>query len=379
MGASIQAQSLRVQGVALPDVSDWASPLPAGKWSQFFKALAERTTLVGIARPSVSRLEQAVTLTRAFHPDYAQWRGRYGFSLDRVARLDRRLQAELAAHRDRFDLIVQLQTLCSPRALGVPYVIYTDNTFALTRRLYPVYGAMPARDSERWQRFEAEVCQGAQCVFTFSEFARASVVDDYGCSPEHVLAVGAGANQIAESLEGRDYTARRALFVGSPFKHKGGEVLLRAWRLVRERVPDAELSIVGPRRDPAPGFGHGVRWVGRVDRDALAELYRGATVFVLPSLFDAWGHVFVEAMGYGLPCIGSDCCAMPELIEDGVSGRLVARQAVEALAEALCEVLTAPDVAERMGRAGYQRVQRELRWEHVIDRVVGRLAQVTVS
>ena len=66
-------------------------------------------------------------------------------------------------------------------------------------------------------------------------------------------------------------------------------------------------------------------WAGRIDRDALAELYRRATVFVLPSLFDAWGHVFVEAMGYGLPCIGTDCCAMPELIEDGISGRLVAR------------------------------------------------------
>lgn len=353
--------------------------MPAGKWSQFFKALAERTTLVGIARPSVSRLEQAVTLARAFHPDRAQWRGRYGFSLDRVARLDRRLEAELAARRNRFDLIVQLQTLCSPRSVGAPYVIYTDNTFALTRRIYPVYGAMPARDSERWQRFEADVCHGAECVFTFSEFARSSVVNDYDCAPERVLAVGAGANQVADSLDAKDYTARRALFVGSPFMHKGGEVLLRAWRLVRERVPDAELCIVGPRRDPAPGFGLGVSWAGRIDRAALAELYQGATVFVLPSLFDAWGHVFVEAMGHGLPCIGSDCCAMPELIEDGVSGRLIAREAVEPLADALCEVLTAPEMAARMGRAGYERVQRELRWEHVIDRVMGRLAQVAVS
>ena len=47
-------QSLRVQGVALPDVTDWDTPLPAGKWSQFFKALAERVTLVGVTRPSLS-------------------------------------------------------------------------------------------------------------------------------------------------------------------------------------------------------------------------------------------------------------------------------------------------------------------------------------
>ena len=176
-------QSLRVQGVALPDVTDWTAPLPAGKWSQFFKALAERTTLVGVTRPSVSHLEQAVTLARAFHRDRAQWLGRYGFSLDRVARLDRKLQAELAARRDRFDLIVQLQTLCSPRSVGAPYVIYTDNTFALTRRIYPAYATMPVRNSERWQRFEADVCRGAEYVFTFSEFARASVLDNSAAPP----------------------------------------------------------------------------------------------------------------------------------------------------------------------------------------------------
>jgi glycosyltransferase involved in cell wall biosynthesis len=263
--------------------------------------------------------------------------------------------------------------------VGAPYVIYTDNTFALTRRVYPVYAALPEPDSQRWQQFEAEVCLGAQAVFTFSEFARRSVIEDYRCPPDRVLAVGAGANQLVPSLEGKDYAARRALFVGSPFVHKGGDVLLRAWPLVRERVPDAELQIVGPRRDPAPGFGHGVTWAGRIDRAALARLYSAASVFVLPSLFDAWGHVFVEAMGHGLPCIGTDCCAMPELIADGTSGRLVAREAVEPLADALCELLTDPELAARMGRAGYERVQRELRWEHVIDRVMGRLAEVTVS
>lgn len=373
------SQSLRVQGVALPDVSDWDTPVPAGKWSQFFKALAERVTLVGVTRPASSRLDQAITLACAFHPDRAQWMGRYGFSLDRVARLDRRLQAELAPQRERFDLIVQLQTLCSPASVGAPYVIYTDNTFALTRRWYPVYAAVPERHSRRWQQFEAEVCHGARCVFTFSEFARRSVIDDYGCPPEQVVAVGAGANQLAPTLDGKDYGTRRALFVGSPFEHKGGDVLLRAWRLVRDRVPDAELCIVGPRRDPAPGFGHGVTWAGRIDRTALAQLYGTASVFVLPSLFDAWGHVFVEAMGNGLPCIGTDCCAMPELIADGRSGRLVARGAVEPLADALCELLTDPELAARMGRAGYERVRGELRWEHVIDRVMGRLAEITAS
>lgn len=366
-------RTLRVQGVSIPDVSDWPAELPAGKWSQFFQALSRRVSLVGVSRPTVSNVDRYLNLARSLRPNKAAWLAASGFNLQHVAKLNATLERELLPRRPAFDLIVQLQTLCSPRAVGVPYVIYTDNTMALTQRLYRQFAPLSPTAIERWERFESEVCHGAQSVFTFSEFARRSVIDDYGCSSSRVVAIGAGANQLVRSLEGKDYTRPRALFVGSPFEPKGGQSLLRAWRIVHERVPDAQLVIVGPKRDPAPGFGLGVSWLGRVDRTVLAELYGSASVFVLPSMFDAWGHVFVEAMGNGLPCIGSDCCAMPELIEDGVSGRLVPRGTSEPLADALCELLTDPEQAARMGRAGHERVLQQLTWTRVIDRMVHHL------
>lgn len=366
---------MRVQGVSLPDVSDYRAPLPAGKWSQFFGALARRVSLVGISRPELSGTERYLSLARSFRPRKTTWLARAGFSPERVTKLNAVLERDLAGRRGSYDLIVQLQTLCSPRSLTVeePYVVYTDNTMALTQRLYPRFAPLSRSAIGAWQGFESDVCHGAEMVFTFSEFARRSVIEDYGCRPERVAAIGAGANQLLDSVHGRDYGGRRALFVGSPFELKGGLNLLEAWRLVHARVPDAELILVGPKRNPAPAFGRGVSWRGRVDRTELARLYKSATVFVLPSMFDAWGHVFVEAMGHGLPCIGSDCCAMPELIDDGVSGRLVARGEAEPLADALTELLTDPDKAARMGRAGHARALERMTWDHVVDRLLSHL------
>ena len=114
-------------------------------------------------------------------------------------------------------------------------------------------------------------------------------------------------------------------------------------------------------------------WLGRLSRAELAKQYAAATVFVLPSMFDAWGHVFVEAMGNGLPCIGTDCCAMPEIIEPDVSGLLVARGEHEPLAAALIDLLTDPDRAARMGRKGHARALERFTWSGVAARVADHL------
>ncbi len=368
---------LRVQAVSIPDVSDYLAPLPAGKWSQLFGALSRRVSLVGISYPelSLSPAERNLNLARSFRLRKAAWAARAGFNMRHLAKRNAALERDLVARRGSYDLILQLQTLCSPRSRAVqePYVAYTDSTMALTQRLYPPFAPLSRSAADAWTGFEIAVCRAAEIVFTCSEFARRSVIEDYGCPPERVAAVGAGSNQLLESLQNRDYEGRRALFVGSPFDRKGGPHLLDAWRLVHDRLPDAELVMVGPKRDPAPGFGRGVSWRGRLGRAELARLYRWATVFVLPSVFEPWGLVFGEAMGHGLPCIGSDCCAMPELIDDRVSGRLVAPGEAEPLADALIELLTDPDKARGMGKAGHSRVLEQMTWDHVVDRLVGRL------
>jgi glycosyltransferase involved in cell wall biosynthesis len=208
-------------------------------------------------------------------------------------------------------------------------------------------------------------------VFTISEFARSSMIGDYGCSPDSVIAVGAGTNQMLPDLSDKDYAVPRALFVGIDFERKGGEVLLKAWPMVRARIPDAELMIVGPKRRPR-SVPPGIDWVGPVDRERLSRLYQAAAVFVLPSLFEPWGFVFFEAMGHGIPCIGTSCCAMPEIIDDHVTGRLVPSSEAEPLAQALIELLSDPAKMAAMGQAAYRHVLEGNSWDDVADRILTR-------
>ena len=142
---------------------------------------------------------------------------------------------------------------------------------------------------------------------------------------------------------------------------------------LRERLPDARLTIAGPA-EPAPaGLPPGVSWLGAVDRATLDELYRAASLFVLPSIFDPCPNVFREAMGYGVPCIGTYCCAIPEILDDGVTGRVVPIAQREPLAVALYELLSAPKELARMGAAAHASVLHGGQWSDVAERIATRL------
>jgi glycosyltransferase involved in cell wall biosynthesis len=368
--------SLRIVGVSpAADVSDWREPVPEGKWSQFFAALAARVEVIDVVSPQLGKRESYLNLLRWAAPGRQRWLARAGFNQDFVAKLNAKLAHQLTARAGGFDLIIQMQTLCSPRSSSVrtPYVIYTDNTMALTSRHRPASALIPPSMLEDWLAFETRVCQEAEAVFTFSEFTRASVLEDYGCASDRVLAVGTGANQRApEPAPARDGPPR-VLFIGREFERKGGRVLLEAWREVHARRPEAELLIAGPRQDPAAGVGLGIRYLGRLNRAELAECYRGASVFVLPSLFEPWGFVFIEAMGYGLPCVGADCCAMPEIIDAGTTGLLAAPGDARSLADAILALLGDPQRARAMGRAGHAKALEHYTWGQVADRVLHHL------
>jgi glycosyltransferase involved in cell wall biosynthesis len=219
-----------------------------------------------------------------------------------------------------------------------------------------------------------------QLIFTMSDWLRRSFVDDFDQAPEKVITVGAGANfeSVPEAPE-RTFASPRVLFVGKRWERKGGPQLLEAFRGLRQDRADAELWIVGPEEPPAQEAG--IRFHGRISRSSpegerrLAELYRDATVFAMPSVYEPFGVAFLEAMAYRLPCIGSDRCAMPEIVEDGVTGNTVDAFDTEALALRLLE-LAEPDRARAFGEAGHRRFLERFTWDGVAARMV---AAVTVS
>jgi glycosyltransferase involved in cell wall biosynthesis len=170
------------------------------------------------------------------------------------------------------------------------------------------------------------------------------------------------------------------LFVGRQFERKGGDLLLTAFRAVRERVAGARLVIIGPERLDVQQ--EGVEFVGFLEKDRadhrarLLDAYANADVFCLPTRFEPFGIVYLEAMYFGLPCVGTNAWAVPEMITDRVSGYTVPVGDVNALSDRLVRLLTDRSLARRMGDAGRARAENHFTWRAVVERMTDTIERV---
>lgn len=267
--------------------------------------------------------------------------------------------------------VLQLRSMYLP--LKTPYVPYVDSTVQITRDLWPQL-APRGRRLPKVLGYERAFLRGAAHVFVTGRLVAESLVSFYGVERQNVTVVGAGSHY--RPAAGSATRAPWILFVGRDFERKGGDRLVRAFRDVRRRLPEARLKIVGPPhlKVSEPG----VDIVGPVhDRRELARLYGQARVFALPVRHEPYGIAFLEAMAHGLPCLGTEEGAIPEIIEHGTTGYVTSSGDIEALADSLTALLTNPEQAATMGDAGRRRVRDVLNWDAVATRMVPVLSSLT--
>lgn len=111
--------------------------------------------------------------------------------------------------------------------------------------------------------------------------------------------------------------------------------------------------------------------LGPVDDEEKRDLLAAGDLFCQPSCTDSFGIVYLEAWANGRPVIGARAGGVPAVIVDGVDGCLVDFGDVEGLAQTIARLLELPGLREEMGRRGQAKVQREMTWERVFQRVQG--------
>jgi glycosyltransferase involved in cell wall biosynthesis len=171
--------------------------------------------------------------------------------------------------------------------------------------------------------------------------------------------------------DGSETEPGAVVFVGNSEDYNKGVVyLLRAMALLPASVR-AHLYLVGgpsaaPRIAPAEierlGIGDRVTIVGRVESAELARWYRRAQVLVSPSLYEGFGLPVAEAMASSTAVIASDGGALPELVADGETGRIVPARDTAALAEAIGALVADPGRCRELGAAGLERALRKFTW-----------------
>lgn len=169
-----------------------------------------------------------------------------------------------------------------------------------------------------------------------------------------------------------------ALFVGRLLPHKGVHELIQAM------PPDFELRVVGRPYD-SPYFellkqasiGKRIRFLTDADDVELAHQYQGATVVLQPSIpspsggqdrSELLGLVAIEAQAAGKPIIVTDTTSLPELVQDGITGRIVPSRDITALRAALESFLRNPAYAHEIGRNAARRAAERFTWDSVAQR-----------
>lgn len=171
-----------------------------------------------------------------------------------------------------------------------------------------------------------------------------------------------------------------AVTVGRLAEQKGLTYLLEAMRLVGQKLPGARLLVVGDSQDGRDrykqdllkladtlGLRQSVRFTGV--RDDVPAIMQAADLFVMASLWEGFGLVFLEAMAAARPVIATRVSAVPEVVDHNVSGLLVPPRDPRALAEAMLVLLSDPNLARRMGQAGLARLRSRFTEERMIDEI----------
>jgi glycosyltransferase involved in cell wall biosynthesis len=278
------------------------------------------------------------------------------------------------------DLVFQWEFFFAPfwdNDPQVPYFLYNDWTTRLTQREMPDWAHPDAY--EPFHSLQVPLLQRAAHVFAFSHKMRASVIEDYGVPPERVTTVYTGVNfdEFPDLDIDKDYAPRRVLFVGNDYEVKGLPTLLKAFANVRQTYRDAQLDVVGKPAsfDSSTYAMDGVTIHGEIQEEStLQALFREATVFALPSRMEAFGHVYAEAMAFGLPCLGNRQGAVPEIIDDCTTGYISHIDDVADWSEKLDAVLASAAVRRQLGRAGYSKASKLFDWDIVARRMTDTIS-----
>ena len=213
----------------------------------------------------------------------------------------------------------------------------------------------------------------------------ATAVERYGIARERIAVVPPGTAKPAYPRGARRARVRALLCVANLVPRKGHELLVEA--LARIRDLDWSLTCVGSlERDPATaravhrrirtvGLGRRITLAGEIPPRLVAQAYRAADAFVLPSFHEGYGMVYAEAMAHGLPVIATTAGAIPETVPPH-AGLLVPPGDPAALARALRRVIAQPALAAQLAtgsRTAGARLpdwpQAMVTWERAFDRL----------
>ena len=297
------------------------------------------------------------------------------------------VKAFVAKEGTAYDLVHSHYWLSGPagialaRAWEVPHVATFHTLAEVKRQAGPgVEDPIERSATERWVAAETDA------IVVSDGHERDFLARLYDAPPEKVAVVPGGVDvdlfQPLSRAEARGRLGlngeRVILCVGRLDPLKGVDLALASAALLEDREHVRVILVGGDlEKDPevqrlaalaaALGIGDRVRFEGAVPHDELPWYYNAADLLMIPSYYESFGLVALEAMACGTPVVAARVGALPSLVRDGETGYLVPWHCPEPFAERLEILLAHDDLRAHMGQAAYRHAQG-MAWETVVNR-----------
>lgn len=241
-----------------------------------------------------------------------------------------------------------------------------------------------------------DLLEKADAVIAVSKFIKKNILDTFPWLGGRVFTVYGGVDvdlfrpRPRENLidimnrYGVQNEDRIVIFVGRLVPQKGAHLLVKAFSLIKDKIDNAKLLIIGKPESTKlyveelkRKAGKNVIFTGWVEQSELPLLYSAADVFVCPSIWDEpFGLVCLEAQASGLPVVGSKRGGIPEAIEEGETGVIVEPKPRQ-LADALIDLLLNDDMRKQMSEKARQHAVLNFSWDKTTQNTLRIYKRVT--
>jgi glycosyltransferase involved in cell wall biosynthesis len=278
-------------------------------------------------------------------------------------------EAGLLAARMRELSLIHLHNHFADSSCSVAAIAAEIGGFSFS---FTIHGPAEFFEMSRW-RLDEKV-RRARFVVCISSFCRSQVmIAAPPTSWRKLRIVHCGVDASLFPVRRHEGRGRRLLFVGRLAPEKGCLVLIEAVA----QLSDVTLDVVGDgpsraelgERAAALGIADRVVFHGYMDETGVRRRLAEADVFVMTSFAEGVPVVLMEALAAGVPAVATRIAGIPELIEDGVTGMLVAPAEPAAAAEAVRRLLEDPELRNRIAAAGREKVEREFNLEIECERL----------
>ena len=234
---------------------------------------------------------------------------------------------------------------------------------------------------------ESEIMGSSNTILVLTEKEREDIRELYGVPPERITVIPAGVDAGRFNVEDKITSRKRVcvadketiLFVGRIEPIKGLNILLDALKTL-SNSRDLQLLIVGGNlsgdkeltalRERAKNLGISelIDFRGSVEQSELKYYYSAADVFVLPSHYESFGLVALEAMACGTPVVASRVGGIPSFLDDGDTGYLIPWRCPEPFADKIEILLENPDLRAYMGKSAAQKAY-QMNWSGIASKM----------